>query len=397
MSKNKHLTITGLLLITALIAAPAIAEPARFRVATFNTSLSRAPEGKLVEDLATGRDPAARRTAEILQRIRPDIVLLQEVDHDPAGEAVQLLQDQYLGVSQNGRLPIDYPYVYLPAVNTGELADIDLDGDGAITLPRDAWGFGMFPGHFGFVVLSRYPLDVVRMRTFQRFLWADMPGGLRPDDPDTAEAGDYYSDNVWSKLRLSSKNHVDLPVMIDGRTIHLLLSHPTPPVFDGPEDRNGRRNHDEIRLWKDYLTGGEAASYIVDDRGGVGGLARGSHFVLLGDMNADPFDGDSTDQAVAQILNHQRVRAEPVPASRGAVVDAEREGGANLTHEGPAAQDTADFGGPGNLRVDYVLPSKTMRVLRSGVFWPPAGHPLEGLVETSDHRLVWMDLEVHGY
>ena len=45
-------------------------------------------------------------------------------------------------------------------------------------------------------------------------------------------------------------------------TVHFLVSHPTPPVFDGPEDRNGPRNYDEIRFWADYSprTGG----YIYD-------------------------------------------------------------------------------------------------------------------------------------
>ena len=34
-------------------------------------------------------------------------------------------------------------------------------------------------------------------------------------------------------------------IQIDGKTVHFLTSHPTPPVFDGPEDRNGTRNGDE--------------------------------------------------------------------------------------------------------------------------------------------------------
>ena len=49
----------------------------------------------------------------------------------------------------------------------------------------------------------------------------------------------------------------------------LLVAHPTPPVFDGPEDRNGRRNFDEIPLLGDYVTG--RSGYIYDDDGGRGG------------------------------------------------------------------------------------------------------------------------------
>ena len=56
--------------------------------------------------------------------------------------------------------------------------------------------------------------------------------------------------------------------------------------------------------------------------------------------------------------------------------------------------------GPGNLRADYVLPSKGLRILGSGIFWPAAGEPFFYLtdtfpnVPTSDHREVWVDLRV---
>ena len=48
-------------------------------------------------------------------------------------------------------------------------------------------------------------------------------------------------------VRLSSTSHWGVPVDVDGSTVRFLVSHPTPPVFDGAEDRNGTRNHDEIR------------------------------------------------------------------------------------------------------------------------------------------------------
>ena len=64
---------------------------------------------------------------------------------------------------------------------------------------------------------------------------------------------DWYSPEVLRSLRLSSKSHWDLPVRIGRRTVHVLASHPTPPTFDGPEDRNGTRNHDEIRFWAEYV------------------------------------------------------------------------------------------------------------------------------------------------
>ncbi len=84
-------------------------------------------------------------------------------------------------------------------------------------------------------------------------LWSRMPDAIRPVDPDSDKP--YYDDETWNSLRLSSKNHIDVPIVIDKQTVHVLACHPTPPVFDGPEDRNGCRNHDEIRFWIDYLAG----------------------------------------------------------------------------------------------------------------------------------------------
>ena len=68
----------------------------------------------------------------------------------------------------------------------------------------------------------------------------------------------------------------------------------------------------------------------------------------------------------------------------------------NRGQAGDPALDTADWrddGGPGNLRVDYVLPSAGLAITGSGVFWPAPGAPLaDAAVEASDHRLVWVDL-----
>jgi hypothetical protein len=249
-------------------------------------------------------------------------------------------------------------------------------------------------------VYSRYPIDVEHVRTFQKFLWKDMPGALLPDNPATPAPADWYTAAELAAFRLSSKSHWDLPLQIGRRTVHFLVSHPTPPTFDGAEDRNGRRNHDEIRLWADYITPGRAG-YLYDDAGRRGGLPPGAKFVIAGDQNADPEDGDSTADAILQLLGHPLVQ-DPRPSSAGAVEQTRLQGGINLTHSGPPSLDTADFAEPpGNLRVDYVLPRRSLTVLRSAVFWPTTDHPLFRLVgvfpfPTSDHKLVWVDVKVPG-
>jgi hypothetical protein len=381
-------------------AEPADAAPDTIRVATYNLSLNRNFEGQLIQDLSTPANAQAQAVAEVIQRAAPDVVLLNEFDFDPGHVAADLFRANYLEVSQNGAEPIEYPYAFVAPSNTGIPSGFDLNNNGVVGGPDDAFGFGFFPGQFGMAVLSRYPIQTEDVRTFQHFLWKDMPGAMLPDDPSTPAPADWYSPEELDVFRLSSKSHWDVPVNVDGRTVHVLASHPTPPVFDGPEDRNGTRNFDEIRFWADYISPGAASRYIYDDEGVHGGLQPGSRFVILGDENSDPLDGDSVPGAIQQLIDHPLVN-DPLPTSEGAVEASLLQGGANLTHESDPAYDTADFAdtAPGNLRADYVLPSRQLRVEDAAVFWPVLSDPLSRLTgvfpfPTSDHRLVWVDLTV---
>jgi hypothetical protein len=370
------------------------------RFATFNASLNRSSAGQLVADLSTPGNAQAQTIAEIIQRTRPEVVLINEFDYDDAELAVQLFQQNYLSVSQNGADPIEYPYNFVEPSNTGIPSGFDLNNNGVVGGPDDAYGFGFYPGQFGMAVYSMYPIDLAGARTFQYFLWKDMPGALLPDDPATPQPADWYSPEEQEIFRLSSKSHWDLPILIDGTRVHLLASHPTPPVFDGPEDRNGTRNHDEIRFWADYISPGQGG-YIYDDQGRSGGLKPGEFFVIVGDQNADPLDGDSVAFAIQQLLEHPLVNTKKTPTSLGAVEQSALQGGINTTHRGDPAFDTADFAdsAPGNLRADYVLPRKGLKILDAQVFWPLSSDPLFRLVgvfpfPSSDHRLVWIDIQV---
>ena len=150
--------------------------------------------------------------------------------------------------------------------------------------------------------------------------------------------------------------------------LRVFAFHATPPVFDGPEDRNGRRNHDEAAFWLQ----------VLDEE--IGG-----RFVLLGDANLDPSDGEGRPGALNALLGHPKLQ-DPRPRSVAAAEAAFQEAGANRSHKGEPALDTAnwrDVPGPGNLRVDYVLPSADWTVTGAGVAWPDEG---------SRHGLVWVDL-----
>ncbi len=331
-------------------ASPAAGKRADVRFASFNASLNRSAAGQLVSDLSNpGADTVqvrqARNVAEVIQRSGADVILINEFDYYPDGRAAELFRDNFLKVSQNGAPAADYPYYFTAPSNTGVPSGFDLDNNGD-TNPNDAgndaFGFGVFPGQFGMVVFSKHPIDSARARTFQNFRWKDMPGARLPDDPGTPQPADWYSPAELAEFPLSSKSHWDVPIRIGHKTVHFLISHPTPPTFDAAEDRNGTRNHDEIRFW------------------------------------ADPVDGDSVDGAIDQLLGHPRI-IDPLPASTGGS-EAVDQGGNSAGHKGDPQLDTSDFGdfgafGPGHLRVDY-----------DKALYGPTGVP------TSDHRLVCVDL-----
>lgn len=375
------------------------------RVATYNTSLYDEATGGLIRRLESG-DDNARKIAAVLQRVRPDLVLLNEFDYDEGQRAAELFQRRYLEVAQpGGGEPLRYAYRYLAPVNTGVPSGLDLDRNGEVGAPpsasterpsmsrnggNDAWGYGLHPGQYGMLVLSRYPIDAAQVRTFQLLKWSAMPGARQPRDPASGQP--WYAPAIWSQLRLSSKSHWDVPVRTPGGTVHLLASHPTPPVFDGLEDRNGARNADELRLWREYLTPGDK-SWLCDDQGRCGGLAADARFVVAGDLNNDPVDGDGAHEAILELLEHPRVARHATPRSEGAVEVAQKYAQAGLVRRGSPAHATGDFGPKaGTMRLDYVLPSVGFDIEDSGVFWPSAQQPEAAIADGSDHHLVWVDL-----
>jgi endonuclease/exonuclease/phosphatase family metal-dependent hydrolase len=382
-------------------------EPDTFdlRVATFN-----------IEDLRTEEvaDPANRRAraaAAVIQELRPDVLLVNELTYDqPSGPAWQEGGDQgqngqrfaenFLAVSQGKGLESIHYRAFMRPSNTGIASGYDFDNDGrAVVEPPelppatdypdshkqtpegrayggDNWGFGTFPGQYSMVLLVREDLEILehQARTFQLFKWSAMPGALAPIDPETGEP--WYSAEEWAEFRLSSKSHWDVPVRLpNGAVTHFLVSHPTPAAFDGEEQRNQKRNHDEIRFWADYLND---ADYIYDDAGGVGGLNADASFVIMGDLNADPQKGNAFNNPIGRlILVHPRVQGSFTPKSRSAGVD---PSWAELDEA-----DTAQWG----MRIDYVLPSVDLEIRDGAV-----ERPTTEAANVSDHFPVWLDITV---
>jgi hypothetical protein len=400
--KFNGLALCGIFLLSTTIASKAMAiEPSpeheKLRIATFNVSMEalnyieRSSNGtpkvsgtELTQALKQNNQQI-KNIAEIIQRVNPDIILLNEFDRvDSNHKNILTFLNQYVAHGQNGQTGISYPYFYQGGVNTGVKVNADLNHDGQVNqLPADTHGFGYFEGHFGMVLLSKYPINEKEIRTFRNFKWSDMPNALKPTDPKTNQP--WFSDDVWKQLRLPSKSHWDIPVNVNGKTIHVLASHPTPPVFDGPENRNGKRNHDEIRFWIDYINN-DQAHYIYDDNGNKGGLAPTQTFVILGDQNASSVEGDALNSSISSLITSNKLQ-DPMPMSLGGKLH--KEDNANAKYH------TAYWG----MRADYVLPSVVgFTVENSGIFWPQTNDEAFRLIKdrkaSSDHRLVWVDLNL---
>ncbi|SLN30738.1 endonuclease/exonuclease/phosphatase family protein [Pseudooctadecabacter jejudonensis] len=315
----------------------------------------------MLRDIGKGDDPQIDAITAVINQVAPDILVLTDFDFDGSGAALSAFAAQ-----------LDQPYAHqFSAVpNAGHQTGLDLDGDGFTGDARDAVGYGRFLGDGGLAILSHYPIQQDAVQDYSATLWRDIPDAALPMVNGTL----FPTPDVFETLPASSTAHWSVPIDVGKGRITLLAFDATPPVFDGPEDFNGLRNAAELRLWTAVLNG---------------------HFgptpanpIVIGNANADPFDGEGSQQVIHDLLHHRSLQ-DPRPVSRGAAQ------AADATHLGPAAQDTADWRGdvPGNLRVSYVLPSRDLAVVDAGVFWPAPDAPMAAMViAAGSHRLVWVDI-----
>ncbi len=334
--------------LLVLLLLPFTAQAETLRIASFNTELSREGPGLLLRDIRRN-DPQVAAVIEVLMTTRPDIVALQGIDWDLDGLALAALVE---ALKSNG---LDYQYSYAEQPNSGIETALDLDGDGKTGGPGDAQGWGRFTGQNGLAVLSRYPIATDQLRSFTQMRWRDLPDAQLP-----AEDGEPFpSPQAQAVQRLSSTSHWVVPVDTPSGRLNLMTFHASPPVFDGPEDRNGLRNRDEIRLWSLLLNGD------------LGEKPMG-RFVIAGDANQDPYKGEGRKTAIRNLLADPQLQ-DPMPVD-------------------PAGStSTVLWKGVGEMRVDYVLPSADWRVHDAGIYWPePTSR--DAAVAASRHRLVWVDL-----
>ena len=339
--------------------------PETVRLATFAAPLSRDGPGLMLRDILAADDPQLAAILAVINDVSPDILLLTDIDFD-AGSAVL--------TAFSSSLAHPYPHLFTLRPNAGLQTGLDLDGDGYAGDDRDAMGYGRFAGDGGMALLSRYPIKAGEVVDYTGLLWRDLPEAGLPMSGEQP----FPSAAVFETLRLSSSGHWVVPIDLGEGQITVLAYSATPPVFDGPEDFNGLRNRDELRLW-DHLLEGAFGPVPV-------------HPVVMGNTNLDPADGDGLRDAMASFLARPDLQ-DPQPRSAGGLA------AADAGQIGDPALDTVDWpdGRPGNLRVSYILPSNQLEVLRAAVYWPDPEDAKSAVLGNDGlaagaHRLVWVDL-----
>lgn len=297
-------------------------------------------------------DPQVIAVQQVVLATRPDVLILQNFDYDHDLRALTAFRD---GLASNG---LDYPYLFSAQPNSGVPSGYDLNRNGRLLDPQDRQGFGKFSGQGAMALLSRYPIGP-EVQDFTDMAWKDVPQTLMTPQ----EQAD------WPNQRLSSVAHWAVPIVLPETQISILTFHATPPVFDGPDDLNGRRNHDEIRFWSHYLDG---------------------HFgpppknpIIIGVANIDPIAGEGRKAALDALMRDPRLQyLQPQ----------------NGQHNCPkhATVYWEQLADPCR-HVSYILPSTDLSTQTSGVYWPnPATEGGADVQAASDHRLIWVDLKLDG-
>ncbi|MBI1169786.1 endonuclease/exonuclease/phosphatase family protein [bacterium] len=320
--------------------------------------MSQSGPGLLLQHLTRKDLPAVEAGVAVIGKLDADVLLLTGFDYDYDGSALAALQDRLRGQG------LDYPYALALRPNTGVPTGLDLNHDGALNGPRDAQAYGRFAGQAGMALLSRLPIDRAGIRDFTGLLWANLPGADLPPD---------LTPEARALQRLSTSGHYEIPLTYaPGKTLRLLVWAATPPVFDGPEDRNGRRNADETALWLHLLQGdlpqvpASAGPYPPPQ----------APFVVMGEANLDPQDGEGKTGPLRALLS---LLQDPAPRGTSGHTDAH--------HKGDPALDTAYFAKSHmGLRLDYILPSKDIGVTAASVMWPPDSDPFAATLATASRH-----------
>lgn len=343
-------------------------EKESLRVATVNAGLSEDEEGALAERLEGGQDEAAQMLARNIQTTRPDVLLITDID--TSTHVADIFKDQYLAEAQaDGEAgskdlsPLDYRYVYAASTNAGVQSGADLNGNGSTGDAGDAFGVGHFEGQRSMILYSRYPIKQDEVRTFNDLIWSELPG----NSLDTEK----YSKLVRSVLPLNSTSLWDVPLDVDGETVHVVATGLTP---DQGEGADADRRLDQLRFLNMYLSDSDELRDLTDDAGAYGGLEQEANAVVLGALGPDL---ESLDENAGQKRQDAAEELETFldsgeldvakPSSAGAQCEDDASPQIRTILDFVCATQYATRIGGGTSRSDYVAAANGSTISKSGI------------------------------
>jgi hypothetical protein len=361
--------------------------PVRLRVAQFNL------REMSTDKLMSASDEQATAAAEVAARFEPDILCINELQYDISGWPAQGMPGAAPGSPYGGyNVPgadnakrvaervaaaggPSYEHTLLTAGNSGYYWEGNTLGFDWFILR----GWGEYPGRFNTAVLSKYPIVEDQVRIITNFAWEDLP------DNKIAQMDSEIGVQVPPGFPLFEKSLNVVPVQVGADVVHLVLLHPVSPAFD---PINPYRNYDELRALRLFLDG---------QLPGVEPLAVGAKFIVVGDLNADPDDGDSLPGAIQQVLEQPDLLA-VFPEGAGTKGN---NGQYNTYISGCGLDDGSVVTNPAarfQLQLDYLLPSATIgQPLESNNFFPDIAQNQYDFAlscRASDHRFLSIDVEI---
>lgn len=343
------------------------------RVAQYNISLLGSV--KLKTD-----NPQVAAAADVIARFDPDIIAINEIAFDLTG--VDPEPGTFSDGMQNGALLAEklnavtpgapYEFHVLTFGNSGVLWE---GYDAANHDPYFAERGNGGVGQFNYAVLSRYPILEDDARVIVDVAWDSLPGHVGP----TMQADIGVA--IPPGYPIFAKGLVIVPIDVDGRVLHLVMNHPFPPIN---QPVNPYRHHDELLAMKLLLDG---------DLPGVEPLPADARFVIAGDLNVDPDDGDALPGTIEQLFDHPLVVASQPNDGHGTFGNTPEQ---NTQASACPANDGPDPSTDRQLQLDYLMPSTTIGPpLATGMFFPdPVAEPADWQLAcmASDHFLLWADL-----
>jgi 3-phytase len=362
--------------------------PVRLRVGHFN--LREMSTAKLLDE----SDEQATAAAQILARFAPDIISINELQFDMQGVPTPSMpgapgttgwgQFDVFGADNAHRLadriaaagtPEGYEHRLIFVGNSGYYWEGSTLGFDWFILR----GWGEFRGRFNTAILSRYPILLDQVRIISDVPWDALP------ENHIAKMKAETGIDVPPGFPIFEKGLNIVPVQVNDEVLHLVLLHTVSPAFD---PINPYRNYDELRALVMFLDG---------QLPGVEPLPPDAKFMIVGDLNADPDDGDGLPGAIQQVLDHPSVIA-----VFGAGAGTKGNNGQYNTYlSGCGLDDGSIVQNPTQkfqLQLDYLLPSTNLgEPLETFLFFPDFQTEREDFdlaCRASDHRFAYTDIQL---